>query len=330
MKRLEKTLLTLQEFGTYRMNKGALLVKNPQTSVRVRVQSFNLDNVPKLDAAILIGGYPRPVVEAAEALIIHKSVYGEYPELFCIGYKSPRGQVRNSDFTTFFKLSEEVMYEQLFIALGFSPTWVLKNHWGSQSVDTNGNIAEIRARLSAQFPGQRVRVGVFTEAGYSLRLAQELCFALPEYEFIFFEPTITPLKQRKFWVEILHGGYWADITAASVFHAINRQSWGVERLPLPSVYHSQFKRLRRAITQVAYAGYVFYLYKNNLQSLGFGERWIEEVKAHRQIEVIGLSPDEGQIGQMMKSLNPIIKDRIAKDMVEKTKKDWAKRGIKPL
>lgn len=327
MENLEQILLDLQEFGTYRASKGALQVLNPSTGKYEDVKTFTKRTIPQLDAAIFVGGYPRFMIGAAECMIVHHNLYDADPEPLFVGNKSPRGQIFTCEDTTFCKGTEAMMYEELMLAFGFHQDWVFRNHYPADSLNTAQNIAEIEMLLRDLFPGNRAKVGVFTEAGYSLRLAQELCFALPRHEFLFHEPEITPLEDRTFCVEKLIGGYWADITIASVYHAINEKKWDIERLPLPGCYHSQFKKLRRTIAQIAESAYVFYLYPDNLQDLGFDDEWIALAKEQRQIEILGLNNAGEKVGEMLPLLDPLKKDDPGWEMVENAWSKWEEIGL---
>lgn len=75
----------------------------------------------------------------------------------------------------------------------------------------------------------RPRITVITEAGFSLRAAQELGYKFNDIEFLYFETPLTPVEERIFDVEKFKG-YLVDVTIANCYHAMHH--WNMGRLPL--------------------------------------------------------------------------------------------------
>lgn len=290
-------ILKMQEFGVYRQSEGAIIAYNDLTGCQEPVKSFSLENIPVFDAILVFGGYPRIVKNAKAVLEGYYSKYFELPEFMTVGRKPNKGQ-KNAG-------AEAEIYEMLMINIGFDKKWVMKNHLVCKSEDTVGNIIEIR-RIVQSSPTlgrlQRPRIAVVTEPGYLLRTAQELPFFVSEYEFLFFEASVTPLNEKTFCVESFDDGYGVDVTLASVLNSM--RGWNKERLPLPDSKMNlapSFDSIRKYVEY----GFAFYMYPEMMNDLGItDEAKIRQLRNNRKIEVTGYSLDGIKYGNGLPSCQP--------------------------
>ena len=203
---------------------GDILAYNSTCGNFQPVESFTLKNIPQFDALLIIGGYPRPVIHAGNVLCAYKQQYGTLPEFMTVGRRPNKGQVLTDNIA--------VLTENAMIMLGFDEQWVRKNHIEATSTDSKGNIEEIKyivEHSAAMCFKSRPRIGVVSEPGYLLRLAQELSFFLPQYEFVYYETPVSKDKKRTFDCENLDG-YGADVIIAGALNSLRQ--WNERRLSL--------------------------------------------------------------------------------------------------
>lgn len=254
------------------------------------VQSFSLANVPKFDALLVIGGYPHPVVHAADILRVYERQYNKLPEFMTVGFGPNKGQ----------KLEDTVaaLTEKAMIMQGFDPEWIKKNHIDSQSTSTKGDIAEIEYIVKhSEAMGFKVRptIAVVSEPGYLLPLAQELSFNLPQYEFVYYETPVTPERKRIFDCENLDA-YGVDVILACVLSSL--RNWNTERVAL-SREKMKTAPFRNVIRKYVGFGYNFYMYPEMLQELGYSNEDAVEMIERRREEVLGVNADGQRVGDPM-------------------------------
>lgn len=314
-------ILAMQSWGTYRMSEGALETFNVTTLEYETVRSFTLDNIPQCDAMLVFGGYPRILKYASIIAIKHKMMYGDKLEFMTVGSAPNKGQKASKP--------ENKWYEEGMINIGFPESWVMKNHIDAFSIDGKGNMVEI-AHIVKKCPElavlERPKIMVITEAGYSLRAAQELGRKFNDIEFVYFETPLTPVEERTFDVEKFEG-YLVDITLASCYHAMHR--WDTERLPLPEekMLHAPSLEL---IAQYVKAGYAFYfIYPDMYQNIGLDAAIGKELYEKRRIELLGTNLKGEQVAEGKLNCSEIFKQKLFDEMIENICEELLQKGLSP-
>lgn len=315
-----RMLAQIENWCTYRQSDGALMAFNSMSGRLEPIRSFNLDNIPEVDAVLLFGGNPRPVKYAALIMHYFKMKFGHYPEFLTIGGAPNKGQS--------FSKPENDRYEDMMLALGFSESVIYKNHIFSESRSTKENIAEIKqiVRNSNILSWKdRPRIAVVTYAGYSLRAAQELGLALSDYELMFFEiPSYS--QDEAMFVSEKYEGYRIDILLASAWHSMNKQSWNSERLPL-STTKMQFAPSKEDLRHFAEKGYTFYMYPNMLEDLGFNAQEIYQMRNRRKIEITGYNLEGEKVGEGWPNAGDIFNQELIDKFIEQVHEEFLAKGI---
>lgn len=317
----EKQLVfQMENWATYRYGDGTLMSYNSVSGRVEPVKSFNLDSFIYFDALLLFGGYVRPAKYAAVIMHCFESRFGFYPELLLVGGAPNKGQQTTRP--------ENENYEDILIQFGFPDYVVKKNHIECTSRTTKENVSEIvrAVKGSDRLNGlERPKIAVVTNSGYSLRAAQELCFMLPEYEFIFFETPIASEEERLFNVE-LYNGYYVDIILASCWHSLNRDSWYNERLEL-SEYKLRYAPTYDDLRKLAAKGYTYYMYDNMLHQLGFSSDESYKLRNQRKIEINGIDLDGNKVGDGLSGGTEIFRPDLVKRFIEQTSEEFIRKGI---
>ena len=88
-------ILALQKWATY-SQEYPIRYACTLNGALVQVDSFGIDNLPKLDALVVFGGYPRIVKYAGEIIMKHRRQYPEpehkAPEIILLGSAPSTGQ----------------------------------------------------------------------------------------------------------------------------------------------------------------------------------------------------------------------------------------------
>ena len=240
--------------------------------------TFDLDNLPRIDALLVIGGYPRPIYHAAMILRSYRKKYGMLPEFMTVGKHSIRGQIMGG--------TDADVTEQAMIKLGFDRDYILKNHLEPSGCEINGLVEDIRTIVRRSFGlnwQDQPRIAVVSEYGVMLNLAQMLSFRISDYEFLYYETPQTPEEERMFLYERFDG-YWVDLIIAAAFDSHRR--WDSERLA-PSnskmLEIPTFDTIRKYVEK----GYVYYMSPSMLRDLGYSEAVIKEMLDKRRLEIEG-------------------------------------------
>ncbi len=272
----KEEILKIAKSGICRQND--VLRYNSVSGRMETAATFNLDNFPKFDAVLVIGGYPRAIYHASMVLKAYRKKYGMYPEFMTVGKHSLKGPV--------LPLSEAEMTERAMIGIGFNKDYVMRNHLEPTGCEINGIVDDIRAIVRRSFvmsQKTQLRIAVISECGLMLNLAQMLSFRISDYEFWYYETPLTPESERVFLYERFDG-YWVDIIIATAFNSQRR--WDSERLS-PSDSKMQempsFDTIRRYIDK----GYAFYMTPAMLRDLGYREEQIKGILDARRLEVVG-------------------------------------------
>lgn len=286
---------------------GDVLAYNSTCGNFQPVESFTLKNIPQFDALLIIGGYPRPVIHAGNVLRAYKQQYGTFPEFMTIGRGPNKGQVLTDSIA--------VLTENAMIMSGFDEQWVRKNHIEATSTDSKGNIEEIKyivEHSAAMCFKNRPRIGVVSEPGYLLRLAQELSFFLPQYEFVYYETPVSKDKKRTFDCESLDG-YGADVIIAGAWNSLRQ--WNERRLSLSQEKMKAAPTLEFIRKFVGY-GYCFYMEPEMLAELGYSDDEISLMLATRRQEVLGVDAYGHKVGEPMPDADTeIFMDKVRKMIV---------------
>ena len=315
-----RLLAQIENWCIYRQDDDALMAFNSLSGRGAPIRSFTLDNIPEFDALLLFGGNPRPVKYAALIMHYFKAKFGRYPEFLTIGGAPNKGQA--------YSKPENERYEEMMMALGFSKEVVLKNHIFSTSRSTRENIVEIKKTvqksnlLSAL---ERPRIAVVTYAGYSLRAAQELGLALSDYELMFYE-TPSYSQDEAMFVSEKYDGYRIDILLASAWHSMNEQSWNVERLPL-SPEKMKSAPGKEVLRYWAEKGYVFYMYPNMLEDLGFNNQEIYQMRNKRKIEITGYNLEGEKVAEGWPETGNVFTDDLIDKFLEQVHEEFLAKGI---
>lgn len=281
-------IIQIASWGVY--HSGDVMAYNASVGCFQPVESFILQNIPEVDALMVIGGYPRPIVHAAKILNAYQDKYGKLPEFMTVGATPSKGQNLPD------KLN--VLTENAMVKLGFDEAWVKQNHidtFGQDTVSTIDEIKQIVEHSVAMCFQNRPRIAVVSEPGYLLRLAQELSFYLPQYEFVFYETPVTKDKKRTFDCESLDG-YGADIILACAWTSMHE--WNVKRLPLTT---EKMKTAPKAeqIRKFVGLGYCFYMTPEMLEELGYSDEEIYLMHETRYKEVLGVDASGLKVSQPM-------------------------------
>lgn len=281
-------IIQIASWGVY--HSGDVMAYNASVGCFQPVESFILQNIPEVDALMVIGGYPRPIVHAAKILNAYQDKYGKLPEFMTVGATPSKGQNLPD------KLN--VLTENAMVKLGFDEAWVKQNHidtFGQDTVSTIDEIKQIVEHSVAMCFQNRPRIAVVSEPGYLLRLAQELSFYLPQYEFVFYETPVTKDKKRTFDCESLDG-YGADIILACAWTSMHE--WNVKRLPLTT---EKMKTAPKAeqIRKFVGLGYCFYMTSEMLEELGYSDEEIYLMLETRDKEVLGVDASGLKVSQPM-------------------------------
>lgn len=281
-------IIQIASWGVY--HSGDVMAYNASVGCFQPVESFILQNIPEVDALMVIGGYPRPIVHAAKILKAYQDKYGKLPEFMTVGAGPNKGQVLVD--------SVNVLTEDALIMMGFNPDWVKKNHIHSEGNNTLATIAEIKQivvhSVAMRFQN-RPRIAVVTEPGYLLRLAQELSFYIPEYEFIYYETPVTKDKKRTFDCESFDG-YGADIILACAWQSMHE--WNEKRLPLTTEKMKSAPTVEQ-IRKFVGLGYCFYMTPEMLEELGYSDEEIYLMHETRYKEVLGVDASGLKVSQPM-------------------------------
>ena len=330
LKKLEKQeILLLQELGTYKMDKAPVMGVNLHNGSMQPICSFTLSNIPKVDAMAILGGYAHPMQQFLEFGKIHYNKYGYWPEALLVGLSPNKGQFVPSKTVRYFGGSEADAYYMLGKDLGADHNWLERNYSRPFSKTGETNAFEIREKVRSSpvlSNMGRPRVAVFSEAGYTLRMTQDLAFLLPEYELYIHEAPILSEDKRLFVYEHFDG-YFVDLILACLYHSLNRSEWGLKRMAAPQKLVEQEKEIRRQIKIYASKGYVFYLYPNNLADLGFSDEDIVRLKAQRQMEILGKDGEGNQVQNRHKLLEPEVKDDLGRLFIQQVLDEWTERGF---
>ena len=215
--------------------------------------------------------------------------------------------------------SVNVLTEDAIVELGFDKTWVKQNHIDTASRDTISTVAEIKyiVEHSATMCLQnRPRIAVVSEPGYLLRLAQELPFYLPQYEFVYYETPVTKDKKRTFDCESLDG-YGADIILSCAWQSMHE--WNVKRLPLTT---EKMKTAPKAeqIRKFVGLGYCFYMTSEMLEELGYSDEEIYLMLETRDKEVLGVDVSGLKVSLPMPDADPKIFMEKVSQLIAEVKK----------
>lgn len=288
-------VLSIANWGVY--HSGDIVAYNASIGCFELVDSFTLRKIPAVDALMVIGGYPRSILHAAEILKAYRDKYGKLPEFMTVG-GAPFGGQNLPD-----KLN--ILTENAMIELGFDETWVKQNHIQVEGNDILSSIAEIKqivVHSAAMRFKNRSRIAVVSEPGYLLRLAQELSFYLPEYEFVFYETPVTKDKKRTFDCESLDG-YGVDIILACAWTSMHE--WNEKRLPLSGEKMKTAPNVEQ-IRKFVGLGYCFCMTPEMLEALGYSDEEIWLMLETRNKEVLGIDASGLKVAQPMPDENPKI------------------------
>ena len=272
----KEEILKIAKSGVCRQND--VLRYNSVSGRLETVATFDLNNLPRFDALLVIGGYPRPIYHATVVLQAYLKKYGELPEFMTVGKHSIRGQILSA--------SEAEMTERAMIEIGFDRKYIMQNHLEPTGCEINGIVDDIRAIVRRSIVMNRKdqpQIAVISEYGTLLNLAQMLSFRISDYEFLYYETPQTPEEERCFLYERFDG-CWVYIIIAAAFDSQRR--WDLERLaPSSSKMHEipSFDTIRRYVDK----GYVFYMSPSMLRDLGYSEEVIKEMLDARRLEVVG-------------------------------------------
>lgn len=302
-------IIQIASWGVY--HSGDVMAYNASVGCFQPVESFILQNIPEVDALMVIGGYPRPIVHAAKILNAYQDKYGKLPEFMTVGATPSKGQNLPD------KLN--VLTENAMVKLGFDEAWVKQNHidtFGQDTVSTIDEIKQIVEHSVAMCFQNRPRIAVVSEPGYLLRLAQELSFYLPQYEFVFYETPVTKDKKRTFDCESLDG-YGADIILACAWTSMHE--WNVKRLPLTT---EKMKTAPKAeqIRKFVGLGYCFYMTSEMLEELGYSDEEIYLMLETRDKEVLGVDVSGLKVSLPMPDADPKIFMEKVSQLIAEAKK----------
>lgn len=330
LKKLERDeVIELQKLGTYRRDFAPVMSVNLYNGGMEPICSFTLENIPKVDAMVIMGGYAHPLQQFLEFGKLHANKYGYWPEALLIGMGPNKNQFVPSTTARYFGGTEADAYYILGKDLGADHSWLKRNHSRAFSTDGASNAVEIRQKVRASpvlSALGRPRVAVFSEAGYTLRMTQDLAFLLPEYELYIHEAPIVPEDKRLFVYESFDG-YFVDLILACLFHAYNCSEWGLKRMAIPQQMLDIEKNVMRMIKIYASKGYVFYLYPNNLEALGFPSEEVARLKNQRNLEILGQDADGNQVQERHHLLIPEVKDELGKRFIKQVLDEWKVRNF---
>ena len=281
-------VLSIATWGVY--HSGDVMAYNANVGCFQPIESFTLHTLPAVDALMVIVGYPRPIVHAAKILQAYQDKYGRLPEFMTVGDGPNKGQVLVD--------SVNVLTEDAIVELGFDKTWVKQNHidtFGQDTVSTIDEIKQIVEHSVAMCFQNRPRIAVVSEPGYLLRLAQELSFYLPQYEFVYYETPVTKDKKRTFDCESFDG-YGADIILACAWQSMHE--WNEKRLPLATEKMKTAPTVEQ-IRKFVGLGYCFYMTPEMLEELGYSDEEIYLMHETRYKEVLGVDASGLKVSQPM-------------------------------
>lgn len=330
LKKLEREeILALQVLGTYRMEFAPVMGVNLHNGSMEPICSFTLENIPKVDAMVILGGYAHPMQQFLEFGKLHYNKFGYWPEALLIGMAPNKGQFVPSSKVRYFGGTEADAYYVLGKDLGADHSWLKRNYSRPFSDSGATNAVEIRQKIKASSVLAelgRPRIAVFSEAGYTLRMTQDLAFLLPEYELYIHEAPIVAEDKRLFVYESFDG-YFVDLILACLYHAYNRNEWGLKRMAIPQVLLDREKEVMKVIKMYASKGYVFYLYPNNLEALGFPAEDIARLKNQRKLEILGQDAEGRQVQKRHPLLEPEVKDDLGRQFIKQVLDEWKERGF---
>lgn len=323
-------ILAIKKWGTYRQD-YPVIYPSSLNGAPVQVHSFGIDNLPKMDALFIFGGYPRIVKHAGEIIMKYDRIYPqpETPELEfgTFGYKPNKGQDTPG--------SEAQIYCMLMEQLGFdSKRKIRKNQIKAFATDTTGHVAEMRQIIHNSDRLSRLdcpQIGLVTEAGYSQVAVQQLAFAMREVQFYVFETPVTPLSECTFDVENIERGYGADVIIANALNTL--LDWHNGRLPIPDGKLRDFPNKDGIIATVRKyfnKGYAFYLpYPEQWELMGVSKTDALPLLNNRKIEITGRNIDGVKVGEGWETSSVPALQKQLKDMVDSILDEWMKLGKYP-
>lgn len=320
-------VLEIQKWATYVENHPLRLTSSLNGSP-IEVHSFTLENVPKLDLLVIFGGYPRVLRHMGEVMMKSDQKFAEDDpvEIAALGYKPNKGQdVPGSIASTCMAILEQ---------MGFPPERVYRNRIEAFSTDTAGDINELKEVIRQSDKLSKLdcpRIGLVTEAGYSLTAAQQFAYAMPDCQLYFYETPVTQLCDRVFDVERIVGGYGVDVIIACALNTL--MDWHNGRLPLPKEKIDDFPGKGGIIATVRKyfnKGYGFYLpYPEQWELMGFSRVYAQRIAERRKAAITGYDLKGEKVGEPLETSSLPVIQRQLEDMVDMILDEWMKYGKYP-
>lgn len=320
-------VLAIQKWGTYDETYPLNLPSSLNGSL-MTVRSFGIENVPKLDLLVIFGGHPRVLKHMGEVMMKSDQKFADDDpvEIAALGYKPNKGQDVPGSIAS--------ICMAVLAQMGFSRERVYRNQIKAFSTDTVGDINELKQVISHSDSLSKLdcpRIGLVTEAGYSLTAAQQFAFAMPDCQFYIYETPVTQLCDRVFDVERLVGGYGVDVIIASALNTL--LDWNNGRLPLSQEKIDAFPGQGGIISTVRkyfMKGYGFYLpYHEQWELMGVSAIDAMKIVNQRKVSITGYNLKGEKVGEPLATSSvPVIQRQLAK-MVDLVLDKWMKYGKYP-
>ena len=322
-------ILALQKWATY-SQEYPIRYACTLNGALVQVDSFGIDNLPKLDALVVFGGYPRIVKYAGEIIMKHRRQYPEpehkAPEIILLGSAPSTGQKIPGT-------SEALLYAQLLVSLGFDEAYIRRNLL-KEALVYGGKIAELKQIICGSERLSKLdcpRIGLLTEAGHSLSAVQKFAFAMRDVHFLAFETPVAQLCDRLFDVDSLTSGYGVDIVVGNVLSCFT--DWNNGRFPLPQEKQNSFPSREGAFSVVRkyfMKGYAFCLqHPEQWELIGVSKVDALPLVNSRKIEITGCDLDGNKAGNGWESSSAAYLRYQMNTMVNGILDRWFKTGKYP-
>jgi len=318
-------ILAIQKWGTY-SSKYPLLYCSSLNGSPARVESFGIDNLPKLDVLFVFGYDLRLVKYAGEIVVMHDRLYPEQlapeMEIAFLGYPSNSGKKL---FET-----EAWFYASLMLELGFDSERIQRNLIRIPHFHSRGVMSDMRRILQDSDCLNGVdcpQVGVLTDAGASLALMQKLAYSMNEVQFYVFEtPTLPPVKGKTGFSDIRKGCV-ADMIIANALNTL--LNWNNGRLSLSKEKVQAFPNPEGiAVTVRRYfeKGYALGLSDSRQWDLmGIAPEKAQQLFNKRKEQITG----EGADGDETERYSVFEAADYFYGLVDAILHEWAVRGISP-
>ena len=286
-------LLEVQEWGTY---SERIPLKNHYGTIK----SFELCNMPSLGLLLAVCDTPDVAFEVGEIVMKHVELYDVKPKLAIIGEKAQQ-------------------CKDVLVSLGFD------SNWAEASL-----LIKDMADIPSEYIGAQT-LGVVTEKGYSLNVAQIMGKLYPNANLSFYENTLSPASSQVFASNNFDWGYGVDMVISNVLASISE--WGNVRLSLPTEKIASFpfgrekqtgiKGIENFVRRYIKKGYVYGISQNtDWKPLKLDVEEIYKSFVDRKIYLKGYEVDGMIISKPSQRLSAEAEQVELQQKIEETLDNW--------